>query len=165
MARVSLDLYRLRETPVASKIIADLGLTPAQVLEIVEGCLNWARHITWTRNEFADVPSSPFAIGGTLTSAFCLDYYFTFREDPARRGRADQALDLAQSFVYRYLTMWPSDNDRSDRFDSAFLWEPNSGRDWCGAACCNEVAWCLDTLAMTAANTADPVLIHALRGT
>ena len=53
-----------------------------EYLPIVDGVFHWARHIVWTRNEFADVPSSPFAIGGTLSASFCLDYYFTFKAAP-----------------------------------------------------------------------------------
>ena len=150
--RLFLGLYR------------DLGKT--DYLPIVDGVLHWAEHICWTRNEFADVPSSPFAIGGTLSASFCLDYYLTFRgaPDAEHRAEAQRALDLARTFTYRYLVMWPSDNDRTDNRDPAFLWEPNSGRDWTGAACCNEVCWNLDTLAQTAVHTGDPILMWALQG-
>ncbi|MGA2866850.1 MAG: hypothetical protein ABSF95_20445 [Verrucomicrobiota bacterium] len=150
--RLFLGLYR------------DLGRT--QYLPVIDGVFNWARHIAWTRNEFADVPSSPFAIGGTLSASFCLDYYMTFQESPdaRRRQRARSALELARALTYRYLVMWPSDNNRQDNLDSAFLWEPNSGRDWTGAACANEVFWNLDTLAQTAVHTGDPVLAWALQG-
>ncbi len=138
----------------------------AEYLPIVDGVLNWAKHIAWTRNEFADVPSSPFAIGGTLTASFCLDYYMTFRDAPdeAHRAEARKALDLARSFTYRYLVMWLSDSNHSDNLDPTFLWEPNSGRDWTGAACANEVFWSLDTLAQTAVHTGDPILMWALQG-
>ncbi|HLV78968.1 MAG TPA: hypothetical protein VKT32_01765, partial [Chthonomonadaceae bacterium] len=66
--RLFLGLYR------------DIGKT--EYLPIVDGVFHWAKHIVWTRNEFADVPSSPFAIGGTLSVSFCLDYYHTFRDAP-----------------------------------------------------------------------------------
>ncbi len=137
-----------------------------EYLPVVDGVLNWAKHIAWTRNEFADVPSSPFAIGGTLSASFCLEYYMLFRNSPdvGRRDRARTALELARSFTYRYLVMWPCDNNREDNLDSAFLWEPNSGRDWTGAACANEVFWNLDTLAQTAVHTGDPLLAWALQG-
>lgn len=150
--RLFLGLYR------------DAGKT--EYLPIVDGVYNWAKHVAWTRNEFADVPSSPFAIGGTLSASFCLDYYMTFRNSPdeARRAEARKALDLARSFTYRYLVMWISDNNRFDNLDSTFLWEPNSGRDWTGAACSNEVFWNLDTLAQTAVHTGDPILMWALQG-
>lgn len=145
-------------------LFRDAGRT--EFLPVVDGVLNWAKHIAWTRNEFADVPSSPFAIGGTLSASFCLEYYMTFKSDPdpQRREHVNLALELARSFTYRYLTMWPSDNNREDNLDASFLWEPNSGRDWTGAACANEVFWNLDTLAQTAVHTGDPVLLWALQG-
>jgi hypothetical protein len=133
-------------------------------LPLVEGVYNWTKHIVWTRNEFADVPSSPFAIGGSLAAAFLLDYYFAFKDDADRRTRALEALEMARSFTYRYMVMWTADNREDDNLDSAFLWEPNSGRDWTGAACSNEVIWNLDTLAQIAVHTGDPVLLWALQG-
>ncbi len=150
--RLFLDLYR------------DLGRK--EYLPIIDGVLNWAKHISWTRNEFSDVPSSPFAIGGTLSASFCLDYYMTFKDssDQLHRDRAKTALQLARSFTFRYMVMWPCDNNRYDNLDSSFLWEPNSGRDWTGAACANEVFWNLDTLAQTAVHTGDPILLWALEG-
>jgi len=165
LGRVFLDLYRNRKAPAIAKLLSDVGLSEGRLLEIVQGVLVWTRSFVFTRNEFADVPSSPFAIGGTLSAAFCLDYYFAFRGDPKRTQDARRALELAKAVTYRYLTMWMSDSNRADGLDSAFLWEPNSGRDWCGAACANEVHWNLDTLAMVAVHTGDPMLIHALRGT
>lgn len=133
-------------------------------LPYIDGAYNWAMQMVWTRCEFADVPSSPFAIGATLPIAFLLDYYFTFKSDPTRHDRAIQALQLARSYVYRYMVMWTADSRRDDSVSSAFLWEPNSGRDWTGAACANEVFWDLDTLAQVAVHTGDPILMWALQG-
>jgi len=155
----------------AARLLLDLYNDPKTVdrsyLPIIEGVFNWTRQVVWTRNEFADVPSSPFAIGGTLATAFLWDYYFTFRTDPdpAYVQRALLAREMAISFTYRYLNMWGSDSIRNDALDSAFLWEPNSGRDWTGAACSNEVVWNLDTVAQTAVHTGDPTLLWALQGT
>jgi hypothetical protein len=150
----------------AGRLLIDLfrDRHDTQYLPYIDGVFNWTRSIVWTRNEFPDVPSSPFAIGGTLSAAFCLDYYHTFRNDPLREKRAQEALQMARSFAYRYLTMWAGDNNRDDNLDSSFLWEPNSGRDWTGAACANEVMWDLDTLAQTAVDTGDPILMYALQG-
>lgn len=153
----------------AGRLLLDLALYDGkkQYLPLVEGVLNWTKQVVWTRNEFADVPSSPFAIGGTLATAFLLDYYFAFKEDqenPERRTRALEALELAHSFTYRYMVMWTADSRRDDSLDSSFLWEPNSGRDWSGAACANEVIWNLDVLAQTAVHTGDPALLWALQG-
>jgi hypothetical protein len=133
-------------------------------LPLVEGVFNWTRHMVWTRNEFADAPSLSFAIGGTLADAFLLDYYFTFKNDPDRRTRALEALELARAFTYRTMVMWTADSDHHDALDSAFLWEPNSGRDGTGAAGGNEVSWNLDTLAQVAVHTGDPILLWALQG-
>lgn len=151
----------------AARLLLDLyqATGKKEYLPYVEGAYNWAKHIAWTRNEFADVPSSPFAIGGTLTASFLMDYYFAFRNDRERHGRAVQAMDLASVFTYRYMVMWGSDSIRGDNLDSAFLWEPNSGRDWTGAACSNEVIWNLDTVVQTAVHTGDPILLWAIQGT
>lgn len=138
-----------------------------QYLPVVDGVFNWAKHIAWTRAEFSDVPSSPFAIGGTLPTSFCLAYYMAFKDAPDKRHRirAKEALDLARSFVYRYMIMWPSDNNWDDDLHPEFLWGGgNSGRDWMGAATSNEVFNNLDTLAQAAVETGDPILMWALQG-
>ncbi len=151
----------------AARLLLDLAYydNDRQYLPLVDGALNWAKQIVWTRDEFPDVPSSPFAIGGTTAVAFLLDYYQDYHNDPERRESALQALQLAHSFTYRYMVMWAGDSSRTDRLDSAFLWEPNSGRDWTGAACSNEVIWDLDMVAETAVYTGDPILRWALTGT
>ncbi len=133
-------------------------------LEAADGALNWARHIVWTRNEFVDVPSAPFAIGGSLPIAFLLDYHSIFKDDPNRAQDAEEALDLAVTFAYRYLPVWLSDNNRSDVIDSTFLLEPNAGRDWTGAACANEVTWQIEAVAEVILASGDPVLKQILHG-
>ncbi|MFH1743751.1 MAG: hypothetical protein ABIH23_32505 [bacterium] len=149
-ARVLLNLWKHDEKP--------------EYLEAAEGALNWARHIVWTRNEFADVPSAPFAIGGSLPIAFLLDYYHLFRDDIERTGSAHEALDLAVTFAYRYLPVWLYDNNRDDTIDSTFLLEPNAGRDWTGAACANEVTWQIEAAAEVMLTTGDPALKKILQG-
>ena len=48
------------------------------------------------------------------------------------------------------------DSDRSDSgIDSAFLAEPNSGRDWAALACANEVNWNVDALTQVYVHTGD----------
>jgi hypothetical protein len=141
-------------------------LGKSEYLPAVDGVLNWAKHIAWTRNEFADVPSSPFAIGSVLSVSFCLDYYMTFKDssDEHYRNQAMRALDLAKSFMYKHMSIWVSDNNRADNLDSTFLWEPTSGRDWTGGACSNEVAMALNMLVSTAVHTGDPFMMWALQG-
>jgi hypothetical protein len=155
-ARVLVELYRYDRNS---------GKTNANYLQAIDGLFNWAKHFVWTRNEFPDVPSSPFAIGGTLSSAFLLDYYFTFKDDPQRQATAQQALQLANHLTWRYLQIWAMDSDRFDgALDSAFLLEPNSGRDWAGLACANEVAWNIDSLTQVYVHTGDPRMRYYLRG-
>ena len=149
-ARCLLNLWKHDEDP--------------RYLEAAEGALAWARHIVWTRNEFVDVPSAPFAIGGSLPIAFLLDYYYLFRDDPERSRRAREALDLAVTFAYRYLPVWLYDNNRDDTLDSAFLLEPNAGRDWAGVACANEVTWQIEAAAEVMLTTGDAILKTILHG-
>ena len=136
----------------------------AKLLPFIDGVFNWAKHFVWSRNEFADVPASPFAIGATLPAVFLLDYHFTFRNTPERAERARAALDLAVSIAYRYLAAWAADNDVTDNDDPTFLMEPNSGQNWAGAPCSNEVAWFLDVLAQVYVHSGDARLGYMLRG-
>ena len=155
-ARVLVELYRYDRSR---------GQVRSNYLEAIDGLFNWAKHFVWTRNEFADVPSSPFAIGGTLSAAFLLDYYFTFRLDALRQANAELALRLAGNVTWRYLAIWAMDSDRFDgALDSAFLLEPNSGRDWAGLACANEVAWNVDALTQVYVHTGDARMRYYLRG-
>jgi hypothetical protein len=142
-----------------------LGQVRTNYLAAIDQLFNWAQLFVWTRNEFADVPSSPFAIGGTLSTAFLLDYYFTFKNDVQRAANATLALHLANNILWRYLPIWAMDSDRSDgALDGAFLVEPNSGRDWAGLACANEVFWVIDSLTQVYVHTGDPRLRYYLRG-
>ncbi len=155
-ARVIVELYRY-----------DLsrGIVDTRYLQAIDGLLNWAKHFVWTRNEFDDVPSSPFAIGSTLCSAFLLDYYFTFKGDPQRSAKAALALHLAGNVTWRYLQCWAMDSDRWDSaVDGAFLVEPNSGRDWAALGCANEVNWNIDALTQVYVHTGDPRMRYYLRG-
>ena len=155
-ARVLVELYRYD--------VAHNQVRPSY-LPAIDNLFGWAKHFVWTRNEFADVPSSPFAIGGTLPPAFLLDYYFTFRNDAQRATNAALALHLANVVTWRYLHAWPMDSDHFDgALDGAFLAEPNSGRDWAGLACANEVNWNIDTMTQVYVHTGDARMRYYLRG-
>jgi hypothetical protein len=128
-ARVLVELYRYDRNH---------GQIRPSYLPAIDGLFNWAKHYVWTRNEFADVPSSPFAIGATLNAAFLMDYYFTFRGDAVRGSNAALALEMADKAIWRYVHPWAMDSDRFDTgLDTSFLIEPNSGRDWAGLGCAN----------------------------
>ncbi len=155
-ARVLVELYRYDRSR---------GSVRPGYLDDIDGLFNWAKHFVWSRNEFSDVPSSPFAIGGTLSTAFLLDYYFTFRDDPVRAANAQLALHLADNLTWRYMHPWAMDSDRFDgAVDSAFLVEPNSGRDWAGLGCANEVNWNIDAMTQVYVHTGDPRMRYYLRG-
>ena len=155
-ARVLVELYRYDRAR---------GQAKPSYLQAIDQLFNWAKHYVWTRNEFADVPSSPFAIGATLNCAFLLDYYFTFRDDPLRSNNAALALHLADNVTWRYVHPWAMDSDRFDgALDSAFLVEPNSGRDWAGLGCANEVNWNIDSMAQVYVHSGDSRLRYYLRG-
>jgi hypothetical protein len=155
-ARVLVELYRYDRERHQER---------ASDLAAIDQLFNWAKNGVWTRNEFADVPSSPFAIGGCLKTAFLLDYYFTFKNDPARRSSAELALHLAGNVVWRYLPIWAMDSDRfDDGTDGSFLFEPNSGRDWAGLACANEASWVIDALTQVYVHSGDERMRYYLRG-
>lgn len=155
-ARVLVEMYRYDKAQ---------GQVRPSYLPAIDAIFNWTKHFVWTRNEFPDVPSSPFAIGATLGSAFLLDYYYTFRADSQRSNNAALALHLANTVTWRYLHPWAMDSDRFDgALDSAFLVEPNSGRDWAGLGCANEVNWNLDALTQVYVHTGDRRMRYYLRG-
>jgi len=155
-ARVLVELYRYDRNN---------GQVRPGYLPAIDELFNWAKHYVWSRNEFADVPSSPFAIGATLNSAFLMDYYFTFRDDPLRATNATLALHLADVVTWRYVHPWAMDSDRFDgAVDSAFLVEPNGGRDWAGLGCANEVNWNIDAMTQVYVHTGDPRMRYYLRG-
>ncbi|MHB1458134.1 MAG: hypothetical protein ACYC0V_14590 [Armatimonadota bacterium] len=148
--RLFLNLYRF------------MGKT--EYLPVVDKVFNWAKHIAWTRNELADIPSSPSGIGALPCQSFCLDYYMTFKDAPDKthRDEARKALDMARSFAYRYMSVWLSDSNRMDNLSSAYQWEVTSGRDWTAAACTADMM--IDVQAMTAVLTGDPLLMRVVNG-
>ncbi|HWQ91881.1 MAG TPA: hypothetical protein VN673_09435, partial [Clostridia bacterium] len=156
VARVLVELFRYDR---------NRGVHNAAYLDAIDRLFNWAKHFVWTRNEFDDVPSSPFAIGSTLCSAFLLDYYCTFKGDAQRGSNATLALRLAENVTWRYLPCWAMDSDRFDGdIDSAFMVEPNSGRDWAALGCANEVNWNIDALTQVYVHSGDPRMRYYLRG-
>ncbi len=136
----------------------------AKYLDIVDGVLRWTKHVLYTRNGYADVPAAQFCWGAAPSTVFCLRYYYTFRDDPARRELAQTAYRLARNMMYHYLPTWLADNNELDNVDAFSFCEPNSGINWLGAACSNEV-WCVTFAAtVTYLATGDPWLGHYVRG-
>jgi len=136
----------------------------AHLLPILDGVLRGTKHILYTRNCYPDVPAAQFAWSVGPAARFCLEYHYTFRDDPERQELAQLALKLARSMTYRYLPLWASDNDPADDLDASFMMEPNAGLEWLGAACANEVWVVAYALGETYVATGDPILGHYLRG-
>jgi hypothetical protein len=135
-------------------------------IEILDGVVRWAKHIIYTRNCYNDVPDAQFAWSAAPITHFLLGYHYAFLRDPdpKRRKLAEDAYELAHSMIYRYLPIFPCDNDPSDNIDSSFFLEPNSGSFWLGAACANEIWAVAHALLETYVATGDPILGHYLRG-
>ncbi len=136
----------------------------ADVLPYVDGVLRWTKHILYTRNCYPDVPAAQFAWSATPGVTFCLKYYYAYRDDPQRRELAQLAYKLARSLTYRYLAIWPCDNNEMDDLDSSFFMEPNAGLPWLGCACANEI-WVYNiAMLYEYVATGDPIMGHYLRG-
>ncbi|MBU0611146.1 MAG: DUF1080 domain-containing protein, partial [Armatimonadetes bacterium] len=118
----------------------------------------------YTRNCYPDVPAAQFAWSATPCVTFCLKYYYHYRNDSQRRELADLAYKLARNMTYRYLAIWPCDNDESDDLNAAFFMEPNAGLPWLGCACANEI-WVYNiAMLYEYLSTGDPIMGHYLRG-
>jgi hypothetical protein len=136
----------------------------ADLLPYIDGVLRWTKHTLYTRNCYPDVPAAQFAWSATPAVTFCLKYHYRFRDDPERKDLADLAYTLARSMTYRYMALWPCDNDEMDNLDSSFMMEPNAGLPWLGSACANEV-WVYNiAMLYEAVACGDRVMAHYLRG-
>lgn len=136
------------------------------LLPYIDGLLRFTKHFLTTRNCYHDVPAAQFCWSCGPITTFCLRYFFTFRNAPDEEHRrlAQEAYRLAHRMVYRYLTLWPCDNDEMDELDASFFFEPNAGISWLGAACSNEVWVVVYALAQVYVHTGDPLLSHYLLG-
>jgi hypothetical protein len=132
-------------------------------LPYIDGALSWTESRVFTRGAIEDVPEAMFT-SATSGVSFCLDYHHTFRDDPMRAERAEKALELARTLCYRYVPLYPSDNDRFDALDPSFLVEPNSARPWMATVCSNECAQIPYFLALAYLAGGDPVLRGYLMG-
>jgi hypothetical protein len=136
----------------------------ADLLPYIDGVLRYTKHILYTRNCYPDVPAAQFAWSATPCVTFCLKYYYFFRNDPSHRDLAELAHKLARNMTYRYLALWPCDNDDMDDLDSSFFMEPNAGLPWLGCACANEI-WVYNiAMLYEYVSTGDPIMGHYLRG-
>jgi hypothetical protein len=142
------------------------GWRETRYLEVVDGAMRWAKHFLYTRNCYDDVPDAQFAWSAAPIAHFLFAYHYAFRNDPdpQRRQLARQAKDLAHAVVYRYMALFPCDNDPFDDIDASFFMEPNAGFPWLGSACANEIWAYAHALLEAYVIIGDPILGHYLRG-
>ncbi len=142
------------------------GWRDPRYLEVVDGAVRWAKHFLYTRNCYDDVPDAQFAWSAAPIAHFLFAYHYAFRNDPdqQRRKLAIQAKDLAHAVVYRYMALFPCDNDPFDEIDASFFMEPNAGYPWLGSACANEIWAYAHALLEAYVVTGDPILGHYMRG-
>jgi hypothetical protein len=133
-------------------------------LPYIDGMYNWTRQYLYTRNDFHDVPSSPFGLASSLVCPFLVDYFNTFQNDSVRAVRAQDALTMARSYMYRSMVMYLGDNDPDDSLDPSFLTEDVSGKGWTGSVNANEMSETMDTMALVYTNSGDARFKYALRG-
>ena len=133
-------------------------------LQYIDGMYNWTRQYLYTRNDFHDVPSSPFGVASSMVCSFLVDYFNTFQSDPTRAAQAQDALLMANNCMYRSMVMYLGDNDPDDALNPTFLTDGNSGKDWTGSVDANEMSASIDMMALIYANSGDARLKYFLRG-
>ena len=135
-----------------------------RLLPAIDGVLRFTKHMAYTRASRPDVPACQSARAIAAGVRFCLAYHHLFGDDASRRDLAKLALRLARTLAYRYLTVWPCDNDASDRIDPSFMLQGNGGLSWLGTAG-GEETWRLVAPVIEAyVATGDPVLGQYARG-
>lgn len=136
----------------------------ASWLPWIDGMYNWTRQYQYTRGDVWDNQASPFGFVSSLVCSFLVDYFNTFQNDPSRAAKAQDALVMADSYVYRTLTIYVGDNDPNDAVDPSFLAEVLAGRDWTGSVTAYENSMMIDAMALVYTNSGDARLKYYVRG-
>ncbi|MBM3498874.1 MAG: hypothetical protein FJX74_09410 [Armatimonadetes bacterium] len=136
-----------------------------RLLPYIDGVYNWCRHYLFTRNGVCDLPWAMFSREATAVGEnFLLGYRQVFRDDPERGARADEALELARTAVYKNLWFYTADPDPLDDLDPTFLNQATNDGRWAGRVTWNEAGWVLRTMVPVYCETGDPFLKYLLRG-
>ncbi|MBM3473908.1 MAG: hypothetical protein FJX75_11615 [Armatimonadetes bacterium] len=136
-----------------------------QLLPYIDGVYNWCKHYLFTRNGVCDLPWAMFSREATAVGEnFLLTYRQVFRDDPERKGNADEALALARTAVYKNLWFYTADPDPTDDLDPTFLNQATNDCRWAGRVTWNEAGWVLRTMVPVYCETGDPFLKYLLRG-
>ena len=133
-------------------------------LKYIDGMLLWTKHYLYDRAGMADIPQSIFSMGAGNGGEFCLDYYYTFRNDPKRKELAKQAFDLAKMVVFRNVYYYTDDPDNYDELDPTFLMQAVNAQYWLGMVTWGEMGRIPEMLMQIYAETGDPVAKYITRG-
>jgi hypothetical protein len=136
-----------------------------QYLPYIDGVYNWCEHYLFTRNGVCDLPWAMFSREATAVGEnFLLTYRQVFCDDPERKGKAEEALALARTAVYKNLWFYTADPDPTDGLDPTFLNQATNDCRWAGRVTWNEAGWVLRTMVPVYCETGDPFLKYLLRG-
>ena len=136
-----------------------------RLLPYIDGVYNWCKRYLFTRNGVCDLSWAMFSREATAVGeSFLLNYRKVFRNDPARRAHAEEALALARTAVYKNLWFYTADPDPSDDLDPTFLNQATNDCRWAGRVTWNEAGWVLRTMVPIYCETGDPFLKYLLRG-
>lgn len=134
-------------------------------LPYIDGVYNWCKHYLFTRNGVCDLPWAMFSREATAVGEnFLLSYRQVFRDDPERGARAEEALTLARTALYKTLWFYTADPDLQDDLDPTFLNQATNDGRWAGRVTWNEAGWVLRTMVPLYCETGDPFLKYLLRG-
>ena len=136
----------------------------ADALPVADGVLRLSKHRAYTRGSREDAPACQSARALAAGVRFCLRYAHAFESDGQRGELAVLARRLARTLAYRYLTVWPCDNDGTDSLDASFLLQTTGGADWLGTAGGRDTLGFIAPLIEAYVATGDPVLGQYARG-
>lgn len=133
-------------------------------LKFIDGMVKWTRHCLYDRAGMADLPWAVFSMGAANGGEFLLDYYYTFRDDPVRKGLAEEAWRLAEMIVYRNSYPYLGDTLDADTLDPSFLLQAVNSAYWIGAVTWGEMGRVPEMWIRMYLETGDPLLKYLVRG-
>ena len=160
-------IHNVQQFSVGAAMLACYANTGRQdLLPTLDGMFNWARHYLFTRGDIADIPESMFTV---QTSQVALEFLMNYRQvfargDDERRRRAEEALGLAHTVVYRNDNLTLGDPDESDDFEPGFMAPGNYNKFWLGQVSNAEICAVIRSLILLHVETGDPLFKWQVRG-
>ncbi|MBT3377073.1 MAG: hypothetical protein HN742_33555 [Lentisphaerae bacterium] len=133
-------------------------------LAYIDGVLNWTRTCVSTRTGNPHTPWATSAAAANAGSQFLLEFYHQFRGTRKRNKKAQEALELGTTLIYRHLAIYVDDPNPEDAFDPTFLIQGDNRHGSFGRVAWGETSHLLRAMAMYHVETGDPTLGRLLRG-